>query len=128
VTPETVNGISPGQHLVLLIKQGYGNYSTQVTVIQGTLTSLNAVLDTTPVIVPPSGSIRITSTPSFATVSVDNRITGVTPETINGIAPGQHQIRITKPGYLALTKSVIVTDQQVTTVSVVLPVNPSLYF
>ena len=128
VTPETVNGMSAGPHQVLLIKQGYGNYNARVTVIQGSVTSLYAVLDKTPVVVLPSGSIRITSTPSFASVSVDNRLTGVAPETINGIAPGQHQVLITKPGYLTLTKSVTVSDQQVTTVSVVLPVNPSIYF
>jgi hypothetical protein len=128
ITPQTIGGISAGQHQVMLTKQGYENYMAQITVTTGNTTDLNAVLNQKQAAIPPSGSIRISSTPSSASVYLDNRLSGVTPETINGITPGQHQLKILKPGYLGVTKSVSVTDKQVATVNVVLPVNPLIYF
>jgi hypothetical protein len=128
VTPATIGGLTTGQHQVMVTKPGYEDYNAMVTVANGTTTNLNVVLDQKQAAVPASGSIRIVSTPSSASVYLDNRLTGVTPETITGIAPGQHQLKILKPGYLGVTRSVSVTDNQVATVNVVLPVNPLIYF
>ena len=128
VSPTTIDGIPGGLHQVMLSKQGFENYSAQITVTNGTVTDFYAVLIPMPVTTSPSGSVRIVSTPSTASVYLDNRLTGVTPETINGISPGQHQLQIMKPGYLGVTKNVTVTGNQVTTVNVVLPVNPAIYF
>jgi hypothetical protein len=128
VTPYTIGGLTAGQHRVMVTKQGYEDYNALVTVTNGTTTDLNVVLDQKQAAVSPSGSIFIISTPSSASVYLDNHLTGVTPETITGIAPGQHQLKIQKPGYLGVTRSVSVTDKQVTTVNVVLPVNPLIYF
>ena len=127
VTPMTIGGISAGQHQVLLTKQEYGNYYAQVTVSGGAVTDVYAILDKQPSAATPSGTISVVSTPSFASVYLDNRLTGVTPETINRVAPGQHELRILKPGYTGVTRSVTVVDNQIAAVTVVLPVNPSIY-
>ena len=128
VTPTTVDGIPGGVHQVLLMKQGFANYNAQITVTNGTTTDVYAVLNPVPVTAPSSGSVRIASTPSAASVYLDNRLTGVTPETINGVSPGQHQLLIQKPGYLGVTKTITITNGQVTAVTVVLPVNPAIYY
>lgn len=128
VTPTTINGVSAGQHQVLLVKQGYDNYAGQLTVVNGIVTSFYAIMNTKPLTAPSTGSIRLSSTPSSSSIYLDNRLIGVTPITINGIAPGQHQVLIMKPGYIGVTRNVIVQENQVTTVSVVLPVNPLIYF
>jgi len=128
VSPTTIDGIPGGVHHVLLMKQGFANYNAPITVTNGTTTDVYAVLNPVPVTAPSSGSVRIASTPSAASVYLDNRLTGVTPETINGVSPGQHQLLIQKPGYLGVTKTITITNGQVTAVTVVLPVNPAIYY
>ena len=127
VSPATIRGISSGQHLVTLIKPGYDVYSTEITVTNGTPASVNAVLVQRPAPVPATGSIHIVSTPSFASVYLDNRLTGVTPETIAGVTPGFHLLKISRPGYIGSTKNVTVAAGQVTELNLVLPVNPLIY-
>jgi hypothetical protein len=128
VTPATIGGVSAGQHLVTFSKPGYNPYDAQITVSNGTTTDVNTVLIPSQATALALGSIHIVSTPSFASVWLDNRLTGVTPETIAGVTPGQHQLKISKPGYIGTTRNVSVIDHQVTEITVVLPVNPRIYF
>ena len=127
VTPAVLNGISTGTHTVLLASPGYLPYSQQVTVSAGAVARVYAVLIRDQAAVPVSGSIHIVSTPSFASVWLDNRLTGVTPETIAGVTPGLHQLKISKPGYLGTTRNISVTGHQITEITVVLPVNSQVY-
>lgn len=127
VTPAVLNGISTGTHTVLLASPGYLPYSQQVTVSAGAVARVYAVLIRDQAAVPVSGSIHIVSTPSFASVWLDNRLTGVTPETIAGVTPGLHQLKISKPGYLGTTRNISVTGHQITEITLVLPVNSQVY-
>lgn len=91
--------------------------SAQVTI--GTGTSEQGNLYTT-------GSIYVASTPSGASAILDGGTAQlVTPGTFIGVPPGQHNVRVTKPGYQATsadvnvitgaTGNVIVTLDQVVT-------------
>ena len=55
-----------------------------------------------------TGTIRVTSTPSGATVVVGGRQMGTTPLSIRGVAPGRHDVSILRSGYESVTRSVTV--------------------
>ena len=66
------------------------------------------------------GSISASSSPSGATVFVDNVNSGVTPVTVSNIAAGSHSVRLTLSGYQDYVTSVFVNDGQTTSVSATL--------
>ncbi len=55
---------------------------------------------------PSTGSLRVTSSPSGATVAVGGRRVGETPISIRGVAPGRHDLRVTRAGYESVVRSV----------------------
>ena len=63
-----------------------------------------------PAIVP--GQLAVNSTPEGAQVQIDGRgdVSWVTPYMLTGIAPGQHTIAVSKPGYGLETRTVEVTS------------------
>jgi len=116
-TPVTLSDIAPGNHTVLLKKTGYNDYKTTVTVVAGQTATISATL--VPV-TPTTGSISITSSPSGATVLLDNVNKGVTPVTLNKVAPGKHTVVLKKTGYKDNQNSVTVVAGQTATVNATL--------
>lgn len=59
----------------------------------------------TPVLIP--GQVVVNSTPEGAQIQLDGKFddTWVTPVTLTGIAPGQHTISVTKPGFNGETRT-----------------------
>lgn len=55
-----------------------------------------------------SGGLTIESRPAGAVVTIDGRQAGTTPVTLTDVAPGEHTVRITLPGYRAWTTTVMV--------------------
>jgi len=116
-TPATFKNITPEEHIVTLNLSGYDNYtetisvtSNETTIIDVDLAKINAV----------PGSIRITSTPSGATVYLDNVNNGVTPLTLDNIAPGSHAILLKKTGYNDYRTNINVVSGQTATLSATL--------
>jgi hypothetical protein len=70
--------------------------------------------------VPVSGSLDIRSTPSGASVYVDDIYKGVTPLGISEVSAGSHQIKITQSGYYGYTQTVSVTAGEAATISATL--------
>jgi PKD repeat protein len=66
------------------------------------------------------GSIKISSTPSGVKVSVDSVYKGVTPLTVTNVNPGSHSIELNLNNYTSQTKSVTVTADKTSEVSVTL--------
>ncbi len=58
------------------------------------------------------GSLRITSTPSGATIYLDGRATGQTPRLIRDLAAGRHEIRIEQAGHARYTGTATVEAGQ----------------
>ncbi len=116
-TNTTLNGVSVGTHAVKLTRSGYTDWTGQVTVTGGQTSTISASL--TPV---PTGSIRVNSAPSGASIFLDGSTTvkGTTNTTLNGILTGTHAVKLTRSGYTDWTGTVNVTGGQTSTITAVL--------
>jgi hypothetical protein len=59
-----------------------------------------------------SGRLLIRSTPDGASVSVDGRAYGKTPATVRDLAQGPHQVRVTRDGYAAQERRVVISSSR----------------
>ncbi|MDP1676757.1 MAG: PEGA domain-containing protein [Bacteroidota bacterium] len=122
VTPDTIKGISEGEHIVKLALQNYADTVVSVTLIKDQVVTISAVLKSV------YGSIFVTSTPSGASISLDNVATGkVTPYTLENIPEAIHSVTLTFQGYADTTMPITVTKNQVSNVSITLRVILSQY-
>jgi len=100
VTPLTLNGVTPGVHTVIFKKTNYRTQSKTVTVVSGQTAAASVVLVGL-------GSIKVSSTPTGASVYVDDAtgaftykgVTGATPVTISNVEAGTRKVKFTKTGY-----------------------------
>lgn len=113
ITPQTVTGLAPGNHLVQLTHSGYEPWSQTAGVTAGRITTITAVL------VPKQelGTLSVSSNPTGAAIYLDGSYYGTTPKTIGGLATGLHDLELTKSGYEDSVMRVRIYTDQVTTVS-----------
>ncbi|MDO5845648.1 MAG: PEGA domain-containing protein, partial [Methanocorpusculum sp.] len=97
ITPLTIFGLSDGNYSLTLTKEGYNTYSTTVRVTSGKTTTENCALTRIAI----TGSLVITSSPSGASVYVDDVYQGLTPKTVYGLSAGNHVVCIEKFGYFS---------------------------
>jgi hypothetical protein len=71
--------------------------------------------------VPPTGSIKVTTSPAGADISLDNVFAGNSPATFTDLTPGTHTVTAQKEGFIAESRTVNVTAGQVTPVLIALP-------
>lgn len=96
--PFDITGVTAGTHAVSLMKSGYQDYTTSITVSAGKTSTVSAVLS--PGSVPSkSGSITAQSSPSGADVYLDNVYKGFTPFTMQDVPAGSHVVTFSMPGY-----------------------------
>ena len=96
LTPATVV-VASGSHTVSLRLAGYAGATRTVSVAKGGQASLSVPLTRTSPVA--QGSLRITSTPAGAAVSIDGKpMTGKTPLTV-AVALGRHTVQIALGGY-----------------------------
>lgn len=69
---------------------------------------------------PAFGSVTVTSTPSGASVFLDEKQVGQTPLTLDRIASGSHSLRLQAPQYAVERRNVSVADGQTANVAVTL--------
>ena len=102
--PLIINGISAGRHTVRAALEGYNDETTSVSVIAGASTPVSFSL--TPV-APETGtaSVGVASDPQGAQVYIDNLYKGITPVTVENLAPGEHTLKLTLTGYEDYTTS-----------------------
>jgi hypothetical protein len=102
-TPRSLTGIPAGDHTLHLTNYNYLDDVSTVTVLTGQTTPVLRVLTGI-------GTAYIISTPSGATIYLDDVINGTTPKTIYNVTSGPfHTIRLTKTGYLDDVSSCTVT-------------------
>ncbi|HVP95160.1 MAG TPA: PEGA domain-containing protein [Methanoregulaceae archaeon] len=118
-TPATFKNIIPGDHIVTLTLSGYDDYTETVSVMSDTTSTVNVDLAK---INPAPGSVRVTSTPSLATVYLDNVNKGTTPLTLDNVGAGSHTILLRKIGYNDYRTSINVISGKTVTVSATLTV------
>ena len=102
-TPLAVE-ISRGTHGIVVRKDGYEPYTTDVTIADAAV-AVNATLTAKPVepARPATTRFYVTTTPSGAAVTIDGRSAGKTPIQGSEVARGSHSIRIAKEGYETYT-------------------------
>jgi hypothetical protein len=91
---------------------GYNDYSTSVAVVAGQVASVDTVLK----VGSNTGDIEVRSQPSGATIDLDGWKKGTTPETLDNVKAGSHQLTLTLTGYPDWKQTVTVNGGQITTV------------
>ena len=67
-----------------------------------------------------TGMIGVKSIPDRASVYIDGKIRTATDDTVAGIAPGYHELKIVKKGFHEWSKTIEVFEQLVTDITAVL--------
>jgi hypothetical protein len=119
-TPPLILSVSPGQHTLMISKQGYQVYVGTITVASGVPQTVAVTLSENP----PAGYILIQSTPGSASATVDGGTVHITPANVSGLSPGTHTVQVTMPGFQPWTKAVTVQADRTTTVNAVLNPRP----
>ncbi len=100
-TPLTVKDLRPGMHQLRLTLEGHAPAELTFDVPEGT-NALPLSFTMPPLMAP----AEIRSEPEAATVTVDNRVIGLTPIQKLSLDPGLHEIRIERPGFLPWLKQI----------------------
>jgi hypothetical protein len=114
-SPAIIGNVPPGVRTVTLEKSGSTDYTSQVTVYPGRLTTV--ITNRGSGIIPgQSGSLYIRSSPSGATITIDGNYYGVTPRIISGFSEGNHAMTLSKTGYSDYSATVTVKAKGLTQV------------
>ncbi|MFZ1918586.1 MAG: serine/threonine-protein kinase [Terriglobales bacterium] len=94
VTPFDVTGLSPGNHIISVSKNGFTSEIRSVDVVSGGKSSLVVHL------VPVNALVIVNSTPAGAEITLDGKVTGrVTPAQF-AVEKGPHSVVLKKQGFL----------------------------
>jgi serine/threonine-protein kinase len=97
-TPARIGELSAGTYQVRLWLDGHQSFREDVTVnAERQVGKLSATLVSD---APPTASLELTSEPPGAKVAIDGKETDqVTPVVLRSLAPGEHRVQLTKPGF-----------------------------
>ncbi|WAI02543.1 PEGA domain-containing protein [Methanogenium organophilum] len=116
--PRTISGISEGVHTLEITMPGYQEWANTIQIHANQVSYVTATLTADPQAT--TGSISISSNPSYASVYVDSIYYGTTNPgcalLANNIAAGNHVVTLTKAGYVNYTTPVSVTAGTTSTV------------
>lgn len=107
-------GVSPGAHTVNLKLDGYKDAATSVNVNSGQQSSVRSTLQTPGA---NTGSMEVTSDPAGAEIYLNNAYKGVTPVTLNDLAPGSYTVALKLNGYVDWTTTATVNTGATTPIS-----------
>lgn len=96
-SPLVSTQVIPGVHTLRITKAGYQDYETTQNVVAGQDYVVSVTLN--PVQNPTSGGISVISAPSGAEVFLNNAFRGLTPLTLDGLAPGSYTVLLKMSGY-----------------------------
>lgn len=102
-SPILLPGVSPGRHLIRIVKEGYEPYE----ILENTGVDRKQVMANLKKAVK-EGELVIHTEPSGAAITLNGRSVGKSPYEGKGLSPGIYRIRITKEGYENWEKSEIV--------------------
>jgi tetratricopeptide (TPR) repeat protein len=115
ITPQTLSKLNLGNYQLRLTKPGYHDYQQKVTVSSEKTTEVLTKLTAIP---PSYAKIKVTSTPSFAKIYLNDTYKGTTPLTINQLKPGDYQLKLSKEGYQDWSKKVTIVTSKTNTFSI----------
>ena len=123
-----ITGLDPGVYTITLMLPGYQDYVTTVHVTSGGSSRVDAALVPSP-IPPDFGAVVVTSSPTGAEVFIDGTFSGQTPEVVQEVAAGLHNLTLTLNGYSTWSTMIQVPAGQTTQVTATLvqvpPSNPT---
>jgi len=111
-TPYQDKNLKPGRYTLLVSKDGFETYSGSLEVRPGQTTPLTVTLKALIL----AGQLSIKSNPEGAAIFLDGRQAGTTPQELNNVPAGSHEIVLRKKGYKDYAASVTVEPQQTQTV------------
>lgn len=114
-TPLQLAEVPSGTHSVRLVLGGYAVETQQIRVKPDLAEQAFAFR-----LRPLAGNLRIETTPPGATVKVDGQERGKTPLALTALGVGEHRLDLGMDGFLPVSKSVEVADQQTTVVQEVM--------
>lgn len=114
-TPDTLTGIAVGKHWIELRLQNYADWRDTVYVEANRTTLIHAVLTST------VGSILVSSTPSGATIYLDDFNTQkLTPNVLTNVSVGDHMLKLTLAEHADWVDTVAVKRDSVTIIQATL--------
>jgi hypothetical protein len=130
-TPAEFDNLNPGNYSLMISLAGYNDLTIPIVLLNGSLREIRVQLEqtssvtpltSTPLLASGYGSIAIDSNPGGASVTLDGKVVGQTPETraaliLNTIATGDHIIGVELAGYPLYSQTVSVIKNQVVQVN-----------
>ena len=98
--------VEQGQHKIRIEKDGFAVFEQLATINREKTTAVTASLQVLP------GSLKITSTPSGATVFIGDKQYENTPTEIKDLQPGQYKVAVEKAGHDRATSDVTIRPGQ----------------
>ena len=109
ITPQSLSNLEPGTYQLRLTKSGYQDWQQEVTVSPDKTIEIFVNLT---LLSPALGEIKLTSTPSGASVFLDDSFKGVAPIIISNVPVGKHIIKVTKSGYQDWQQEITVSSDK----------------
>ncbi|MCK4938574.1 MAG: PEGA domain-containing protein [Methanosarcinales archaeon] len=110
-TPLSLDNVISKSYAILVKKSGYNSKTLSLSLSAGGAENLDVLLESL------SGSISVSSNPSGANIYLDVTSKGTTPKTISNVPIGSHTIKLTKPGYNDIYKTITVGSGEMVLVS-----------
>jgi len=101
-------------YMVTFSRQGYSRLFVPVCVEAGKITAVTGTL------IPLTGSLEITTSPSGARILLDSADQGTSPVTLTNISAGNHTLTVIKEGYITTEQRLRIIPIQTTPVAVLL--------
>jgi hypothetical protein len=108
VAPAIIQGVSAGDHVVEVRKDGANPWRQNVNVPSGQQVKVNAVFGAAS----GQGSLRVIASEADAEIFVDGEDKGKSPANIAAIAPGDHVVEARKPKFKSTQQTVHVVPGQ----------------
>jgi hypothetical protein len=104
VTPLTLKGLTAEEHLLLVVKEE-SQHQEMVRVEPEQFSTISVLLQK------PGGQLEVLSNPPEASIFLDGRPFGKTPQLLKGVAWGKHLLKLRQKGYLTATKVVTIDSK-----------------
>jgi hypothetical protein len=90
----TLMNVTADLHQIEIRKEGYNPYSQEIMVNEN-----QTLLVRYSLVLRPTGSLTVNSTPQNATLSLNGNVSGLTPVTLSNLDPGDYLISVQADGY-----------------------------
>lgn len=108
-SPILCGELAPGVHTLKLVKEGYITYHDTISLTSSALIIRDAQLQQ-------AGALHIDSDPSDAEVSIDGKLAGKTPLTLNDLTPGFIEVKVGKRGYVLAEQKIVIHGGRISNV------------